>query len=98
MKNIFWLLLFNSFFCFGGEVKFPVNAIPDSLKKDANAVVRESKIIYKITSRSSATLYSYQAITILTNNGKSFAEEVVGYSSLSKITSFKASVYDHAGN
>ncbi len=83
--------------CLGADPKYPVSAIPEELKKDVNVVVREDKMIYKINSRSTASLYSYFVVTILNGQGRQFALRSVGYDKLSKITSFKASAFDQAG-
>ena len=84
--------------CLGDTKKFPVSEIPEELKKDVNVVVREDKIVHKITSRSTATLYCYSVVTIFNGQGKRFAEQAVGYSKLSKVTNFKASVYAADGS
>jgi transglutaminase-like putative cysteine protease len=77
--------------------KFPVSAIPEALKKDVHVVMREDQMVFTILSKSRATHHVYQAITILNANGKRFAQETVGYDKLSKVTSFKAAVYDAEG-
>lgn len=82
---------------FANTNKFPISDIPEELKKNANAVVREDKMVYTIHSQRSATSYSYFAVTIFNNNGRAFAEKTISYSKLSKITQFKANVYDASG-
>src|SRR5690348_9913358 len=91
------ICLFFSISCLGADPKYPISAIPEELKKDVNVVVREDKMVHKITSRSTATFYCYSVVTIFNGQGKRFAEEAVGYNKLSKITSFKASVYNADG-
>lgn len=80
------------------DIKYPVSEIPESLKTNANAVVREDHMSFTITSQHSAKYHVLQAITILNNNAKRFATHRVDYDKFLKITSFKASVYDGAGN
>jgi hypothetical protein len=92
---LFFLVIYSAFS--GGDPKYPVSAIPDDLKNDVNAVVREDKMIYKILSRSKATLYSLFAVTILNEKGKHFAERVFGYDKLTKIKDLSGSVYDANG-
>lgn len=82
---------------FANDNKFPISDIPEELKKNVNAVVREDKMVYTILSQSTATAYNYFAVTIFNNNGRTFAEKTIGYDKLSKITLLKASVYDAAG-
>jgi hypothetical protein len=95
LLNVF-LILFNA--CLGADLKFPISDIPEELKKNVNVVIREDKTVYTINSRSTATMYSYVAVTIFNNKGKHFAERAVGYDKLSRIASMKANVYDGAGN
>lgn len=80
-----------------GDPKYPVNAIPEELKKGVNAVVREDRLTYEITSRSTATSRAHFVVTIFNGNARSFAKKTLGYDKLSKITVFKASVYDAGG-
>jgi hypothetical protein len=79
------------------DIKYPVSEIPEELKKDVHAVVREDKMIFKIISKNAATLYTYYAVTIFNENGKHFASEVEDYDKLMKITKFAGSVYDASG-
>lgn len=81
-----------------GDPKFPVGEIPDELKVNADVVSRESEVTFRINSKSKATYHVYYAVTILNDKGKRYATEVVGYDKLSKITLFKGTVYDAAGN
>ena len=82
---------------FAGDPKFPVNTIADELKHGVNAVVREDRLTYEITSRSTATSRAYLVITIFNSSAKNFAKRTIGYDKLSRITMFKASVYDASG-
>lgn len=80
-----------------GDPKYPVSAIPEELKEGVNVVVRESKSVFKIISRSKASMYVYEVVTILNENGKKYASEVIGYDKLSKIVNFNGNVYDATG-
>ncbi len=82
----------------GADPKFPVSSIPEELKKDVNVVVREDEMTFKIHSRSKATFTVRMVATILNANGKHYAENVVGYDKLSKISSFRGTAYDAEGN
>lgn len=81
----------------GGDNKYPVSEIPDSLKQGVDVVLREDHMTYTIHSRDRATWYVHQVVTILNENGKRYASEVIGYDKLSKITQFKAISYDATG-
>jgi hypothetical protein len=99
MKKIGVVLLF-VIFCstlHAGDPKYPVFTIPAELMKDVDIVIRENKSVFRIQSKSKATWYVHQAITILNDNGKEHAVEVVGYDKLSKIKDFNGSVYDAYG-
>lgn len=91
-------LLFLFIVSYGADPKFPISAIPEELKKDVNVVIREDQMVYTINTRSTASVHVYFVATILNGQGKSYAQQSVGYDKLSKITSIKANVYDAAGN
>jgi len=79
------------------DSRYPVHTIPEHLKKDVNAVVREDRMVFRIISRNKGKLNSFFAVTILNDKAKSFAEMVLGYDKLSKITDINAFVYDADG-
>jgi len=81
----------------GKDPKYPVNAIPEELKKDVNSVVREDVMVYTIESRSEATMHAVFAVTILDEKGNHFATRLVGYDKLTKIRNFTGTVYDANG-
>lgn len=81
-----------------GDPKFPVSEIPDELKANADMINREYNATFRINSKSKATHHVYYAVTILNDKGKRQAIEVVSYDKLTKVTQFKGSVYDAAGN
>src|SRR5688572_24925418 len=97
-------LLFALLFCCGtvanavdADPRFPVSQIPESLTKNVNAVVRQNNRIFRIVARDRATYHVHSAITILNEQGKSFATEVVGYDKLTKVKEISGSVYDANG-
>lgn len=92
------ILLFNTLNGFANDPKFPVSAIPEELKKNADAVFRQDEMTFTIISKSKASMHVYKVITIFNDKGKDYAVEVIGYDKLSKIASFKATAYDAAGN
>lgn len=83
---------------YAADPKFPVSAIPEELKKNADAVFRQDEMTFTIISKSKASMHVYKVITIFNDKGKDYAVEVIGYDKLSKIASFKATAYDAAGN
>lgn len=98
MRIVLLLLILGARVAFAGDPKFPVSAIPEDLRKNADVVVREYELSYSILSRDRAREHVYSVITILNDKGKDFATEVITYDKLSKITLFKASAYDAEGN
>lgn len=95
--NIAFGLLLFSFSLKAADPKFPVTAIPDSLRKDVDVVIRQDNMVYKIISRDKGELYVYYAATILNEKGKDFAHKVLGYDKLSKIKNVSANIYDANG-
>ena len=79
------------------DPRYPVSAIPEELKKDACAVVREDYMAFTIHTRSTATLRAHLVVTIFNEKGKSFATETVFHDNLEKIISLKAQVFDANG-
>jgi hypothetical protein len=80
------------------DLKYPINLIPEELKKDVHAIVRMEQVTYKVLAQDRAVLHVIEAYTILNSNGKSYGDKAIFYDKLSKITSFKGAVYDPAGN
>jgi Domain of Unknown Function with PDB structure (DUF3857)/Transglutaminase-like superfamily len=97
MNSFIFLFFFNFISFVGDDPKYPASAIPEDLKKDVNVVIRDNRMEYTIVSKSKAVLHVTEAYTILNANGKNYAQEVVGYDKLSKITSFKGAAYDAQG-
>lgn len=77
--------------------RYPVSAIPEDLKKGAYAVVRDDAMIFRILSKSTATLNVHMVVTIFSDKGRHFARETVFYDKLRKVTSLKAQVMDADG-
>jgi hypothetical protein len=86
------------FSAFCADPKYPISEIPEDLRKDVNAVVREDQMVYQIHARNRASLKVLLVATIFNKNGMRYALPKVGYDKLSKITSFKGNVYDAYGN
>jgi transglutaminase-like putative cysteine protease len=78
--------------------RYPVSDIPETLRKDAQAVVRDDQMVFTIRSRSNGTLHVLLAVTIFNANKRYFATNSVGYDKLTKITAMKAQVFDAEGN
>ena len=75
---------------------YSVALIPDSLKKNASAVVREDMGIYEVKSPSEATFKVRMVVTIFKEN-HSYSVFPLGYNKSSKIKNVRARYYDATG-
>jgi len=82
---------------FGQSSNYAVAAIPDSLKQNANAVVRLSETVITISSQNAMILKSNHAITILNELGLNLLDLSEHYDKRRKITKIEATVYDAFG-
>lgn len=98
MKYLFTLILFSA--CFSkvfAQGIYDVAKIPDDLKKDAIAVVRNEEQFFDIKSLGSGQ-YDYKvAITILNKAGDELAEMNEVYDKFMIISNIKATIYDATG-
>jgi len=98
MKRILILIIYTSSqLALAGDLKYPVSAISDDLKMNVNVVIREDKSVFTIYSKNKASYYAISAITILNEKGNSYAENVIWYDRLRKITKLNGAVYDASG-
>jgi hypothetical protein len=95
MRILLFLLLTTRLFA--GEIKYPASAIPEELKQNNYAVIRESVEEFKILSVNRSSYYVREVITILNQNGNVHARKMIGYDPLHKIQMLNASIYDAAG-
>lgn len=98
MRIVLLMLVFCGSAVLASDPKFPVSAIPEELKKNADVVFREDQMTFTIASKSKASLHVYEVVTIFNDKGRRYATKVIGYDKLSKISSFKAIAYDANGN
>jgi Domain of Unknown Function with PDB structure (DUF3857)/Transglutaminase-like superfamily len=80
------------------DPKYPVSKIPEELKKGMYAVVRESHERFEIISVKQSKHYIHKVITIFNNKANRYANEIIGYDKLIKVTSINARIYDGEGN
>jgi len=91
-----FLLLF-SVFSFGQKLEYSTLTIPDSLKLNANAVMRLSQMNIDITSQKSMTISSIQAITVLNELGLRNMDLSEYYDKNRRINKIEATAYDAFG-
>jgi hypothetical protein len=93
------IILLSLFACFRAQAQsnFDAGLIPDSLKKNAHLVVRESQISFDLSSPTKAIMKVHEVMTILDPQGK-IGLVFVGYSSsFHKLEDANILVYDEHG-
>ena len=88
------LLLLSSY---GQAQSYNVLLIPDSLRKNARAVVREDEYILEIKSPARAIAKSHSVYTILNENGDNIGGYTGFYSKFNSINSVTMTLYDAMG-
>jgi hypothetical protein len=76
---------------------YSVALIPDSLKKDARAVIREEEMILEIKSPEKALLKRHLVITVLDENADGYGGYASGYGKFTSINSISGTLYDASG-
>ncbi|TDO94255.1 DUF3857 domain-containing protein [Flavobacterium sp. 245] len=95
---------FSLFFClialtsYAQKVNYNVTSIPDSLKQNANAVVRLDQMDITIASQRSMNAKIQRIVTVLNDKGLGHIDAYRHYDKTSSINSIEAIVYDAAGN
>jgi len=80
------------------EVELNVDSIPSFLKKDADVVIRKHEEILEIHSKSKATEYVSETVTILNSDGDFYSYFVAYYDEFSSISRIEIEVFDAKGN
>jgi Domain of Unknown Function with PDB structure (DUF3857)/Transglutaminase-like superfamily len=93
------LFLFSSFISFfANSQKYPTSAIPDSLKENADMVIRLEEKSYEIKSSGQAVSFKRYVYTILNEKGEQYATYATGYNNksvvINNVTGF---LYDASG-
>ncbi|CAN5149710.1 hypothetical protein BH09BAC3_BH09BAC3_16420 [soil metagenome] len=96
-KFVVVLVLFNTGYVNGGDLKYAVSDIQDSLKKGMYAVVRDEYSRFEIISTSKSIYYRYKVVTIFNEKAKTLAAVAIQYDKSIKIIKFQGAVYDASG-
>ncbi|MCY7291708.1 MAG: DUF3857 domain-containing protein [Ferruginibacter sp.] len=96
MKKLFLAILFLSSIKSFGQ-KYNVSSIPDSLKKNADAVKRFEELKVTIKSKSKGIIFHKYAITILNEEGAKFALYQNDYNKLQSLENISGHLYDASG-
>jgi transglutaminase-like putative cysteine protease len=98
MKIQFHLIFWAVFTCsYAQNPTYSTLSIPDSLKQNANAVVRYSKIDISITSRNAMKTKVIRALTVLNELGLKELELSENYDKSTRVSRIEATVYDSFG-
>lgn len=90
------LILFTSF-AFGQKLEYSILTIPDSLKQNANAVLRNSEMNISIPTQNTMTIKSKVITTVLNELGLKNLDLYENYDKNRKIVKIEAIVYDSFG-
>jgi len=82
----------------GSKPEYKIANISKELKKGASSVIRNSELIYEVTSKSSAVYSVKKVISILNKSALEDATLVQYYDKFSKVKKAKVVVYDEFGN
>jgi hypothetical protein len=99
MQKFFGLLFLSLFSinCISQNIEYNLLLIPDSLKHNANAVIRNSELSISIPSQNSMTIKSKVVTTILNEYGLKNLDLYENYDKNRKITKIEAIIYDANG-
>lgn len=95
MKNVLLLLFFIPIYAFNQT--YPADQIPDSLKENANAILRFEEIYLTISNIGKATIKHKYVITILDETGDRYAVYNNQYDDLISLSDINANLYDANG-
>jgi hypothetical protein len=99
IKNVLVVFFASISFILQAQKKdFFETAIVDSLKENANAVVRLNQIDIRIASQRNMTVSTKRIITVLNEKGLDAIDAVESYDKRTTIRNIEATVYDAAGN
>jgi transglutaminase-like putative cysteine protease len=82
----------------GGNKTYAVSNIPDSLKKDADAIVRYDYGRFKVKNEKKAVFYTKYVVTVFNKEGRHYSVMSVGYNKFQSIEEFSGCLYDADGN
>jgi hypothetical protein len=91
-------MLFFTTFIFSQKPEYSTSLIPDSLKQNANAVVRLNQIDIVILSQRDMNINTTRVVTVLNENGLRSIDALAHYNKKTSVTSIQATVFDGFGN
>ena len=94
-KRLYLVLLLAP--CFARAQNYSTALIPDSLRKDARAVLREEEIILDVKSPEKAILHERMVFTVMNANGDNLGGYESGYDKFTTISEIGGILYDSLG-
>jgi transglutaminase-like putative cysteine protease/LysM repeat protein len=79
------------------EIQLASFLIPQELKEDANAVIRDESTVIRITAINQMSVKVSRTITVLNKIGRGYVDAFVGYDNDTKIVGLSAEIYDALG-
>lgn len=98
VKYVSFLLLFFTTIIFAQKVEYISLTIPDSLKENANAVVRLNQLDIAIASQRSMNITTKRVVTVLNEKGLSAVDAIENFDKRRTVKAIEAVVYDAFGN
>ena len=95
--------LFSFLFCifstlvFSQKLDYTIQNIPDSLKQNANAVIRFNQIDILITSQENMKITTKRVVSVYNEKGMGSIDATEGYDKRTKVNSIEATVFDAEG-
>jgi Domain of Unknown Function with PDB structure (DUF3857)/Transglutaminase-like superfamily len=96
-KKVLFLFLFFTSFIFAQKTEYNSNIISDSIKENANAVIRLNQIDIIITSQRSMSIKTQRVVTVLNEKGLSAIDAIESYDKRTTISNIEATVFDASG-
>ena len=94
---LFFIFYIISFFSYAQKADYSTLFIPDSLKQNANAVVRLNQIDITISSQRKMKVYTKRAVTVFNERGQYAIDASENYDKSSSVNSIEATVYNAFG-
>ncbi|WP_333878293.1 DUF3857 domain-containing protein [Flavobacterium sp.] len=91
------LLFFISIQATAQKLEYSILTLPDSLKQNANAIIRLNKVDIHISSQKSMTVNQYRVVTVLNELGLEDLNLVAHYDKNTRVSGIEATAYDSFG-
>ena len=96
-KYVSFLFLFFTSLIFAQKTEYNFLSIADSLKENANAVIRLNQIDIHISSQRNMNIITKRVVTVLNEKGLDAIDAVESYDKRTTIKNIEAAVYDASG-